>query len=184
MIKVTVNDALGLLEAVKKSISTPEITKWAETKADPYMRDQFSKQFQTEGKRYGSGWLGIKESSLEKRGQKKYAKRKSGTGRLGGAVISDNRVTGVKILHDTGTLFNKVTKTKGEVRTTLDGISVSWGNLKFDGVDKYRVHQMGTMGSKKPNPARPMISADTEDMRHLLLSLYGYMGAVIRWYRR
>lgn len=186
MITIKVDDAIGLLNAVKKSVSAPELITWAQTKADPYMRDQFSQQFQTEGKRYGKGWLGIKESSLEARGQKKYGIRKRGGGRLGGAKISNYRVTGVNILRDTGELFNKVTKTKGQVRTTGDGVYVSWGgNLSsFNGADKYRIHQLGTLGTSKPNPPRPMISADNKDSKHLLLSLYGYMGSIIRWNRK
>lgn len=190
MITIKVDDAVGLLNAVKKSISTPELVNWAKTKADPYMRSQFSEQFKTEGKRYGKGWLGIKESSLEARGQKKYRKSKASASRLGGAKVSeifgDRRVTGVNILHDTGELYNKVTQTKGEIQTTIDGVSVSWGgNLKsFKGADKYRIHQLGTEGTKRPNPARPMISGDTKDSQHLLLSLWGYMGAIIKSRRK
>jgi len=190
MITVNVKNAVGLLNAVQKSISSPEIIVWAKTKADPYMRSQFAEQFKSEGKRYGNGWIGIKESSLESRnkglGQKKYRKSKTGTGRIGGALVSEGRVTGVNILHDTGTLFNQVVNTKGDVIVSGEGIKISWGNnlKEISGrINLYRVHQLGTLGKSKPNPPRPMISGDTKDMKHLLLSLYGYIGSRIRFHR-
>ena len=187
MIKVNVRDAVSLISAVQKTISNTELIMWMKEKADPYMRGTvFTGQFKTEGLRFGSGWEGILESSLAARnkgmGQKKYAKRKRGVGRLGGAMNIGGRIRGVNILQDTGDLFNKVTKKLGKISTHYPGVKITWGGEDY-GL-KYMVHQQGTLGKSKPNPPRPMIGASEMDKRYLLHSLYGYIGSRIRWYRR
>jgi len=182
MIRVNVKDATSLLQAIQKSISDQELATWMKTKADPYMRGVFTEQFQSEGSRLGTPWLGILESSLEKRGQKKYRKSKLGTGRLGGAKIFEGRVKGVNILQDTGELFNKVTKKPGLIEKYYSGLKITWGKDlgSWNKVDKYTIHQTGAGN----NPPRKMIGATDRDAKHLMLSLWGYIGGKIRAYRR
>lgn len=160
MLQITIRDTevRRMLDRTEKAISVASLKTWSETKADPYMREQFRKSFDTETAPSGKKWARLAASTIRKEGDH-------------------------PILRNKGGLMRSVTQKRGEVRVFagMGGkeINMAWGhNIKLPvsgGYDKFQIHQLGA--PRKNIPARPMIGFRWEDNTHLVRSL-------AQWIRR
>ena len=150
----------SLNRASNTILTHSNIMVWFNKFADPYMRRQFRKSFETITSPKGKRWKG--------------------------AFVDGQETTKRVTLRKTGGLMRSVTQKRGNARISAGfgqrNIEMVWGHKDGGGnirlrltnkIDKFKIHQVGSKGGKIK--ARPMIGFRRGDSTHLGRSLSAFI---------
>jgi len=162
-IEIDVSNAIIALKTIQQTYNPVAMREWATNNAKPYAKQVFNLNFASEGGYIGPRWKRLADSTRKER-------TRMGFGSSGPILVRTGKLKKAVVEHS-------------PIITTYPDLNIEWGS-NITGMNKgnsneniFAIHQQG--GSKMPQ--RKMIGFNPENARYFTKSLYGWIGAKLRW---